>query len=135
MGGAAPGSVAAMTSEPTAPPSDADADAVPATLEEAARAELECLWHDLDQAIAAPFAAEWSIACENISDRIRALTVFLGPCRWEAVPVTVLLNGHYERLHAEWGVPAPVDWTRVPHPYAPGKWRVSGEVPADPGGV
>jgi len=114
-----------MTTEPQPAP---DGDDLPATLEQAAREELECLWDDLDSALSLVVTgAQWSIKCQQTADRIRALTIHLGACPWMNVPVTVLNSGHYERLHAGWGVPAPVDWSQVPQPTGiPGRYVISG---------
>lgn len=85
----------------------------PATLEEAAREELVHLWYDLCMAQRNAIRTDWSIQCEGLADRIEALTRFVGPAPWERIQIPLLENGVYQRLHAEWGIGAPVDMQRV----------------------
>jgi len=93
-----------------------------ASLEQAARYELACLWSDLQERLT-DCGGVWSGPCPELAARIRRLTAHLGPCPWGDVPTLLLQSGYYERLHAEWGVPAPVDWSRVPYRDGAGAWQ------------
>ena len=82
-------------------------------LTEAARAELACLWNDLHRARKEAINGHWSIRCDGLVDRIKRLTLLVGPTPWEQIQLPLLEDGVYQRLHAEMGVAAPVDADRV----------------------
>lgn len=82
-------------------------------LEKACRRELRSLWSDLATAVSRGINTSWSIQCENLAWRIRKLTLLVGPTSWESVSVTLLEEGVYQRLHAEWGIEVTVDMDRV----------------------
>lgn len=79
------------------------AEEQPADLESAVRAELECLWSDLDHAITRAYRGGWSVGCEQITVRIVQLSRFAGPTHWGNIPVTLLLNGTYQGILADAG--------------------------------
>lgn len=79
----------------------------------AVRDELDALWYDLYQAQASALNGQWSMECDGIAERIRVFTDLVGPTPWEQIQIPLLENGVYQRLHAEWGVQADVDMTRV----------------------
>lgn len=90
------------------------ADDFPATLTDAARAELEQLWGDLAAHRRYAHNGVWSVGCENKAYRIVALSRLVGALPWGQVDVDVLLDGLYERLHTEAGIAYPaIDWERV----------------------
>lgn len=82
-------------------------------LKTAIRHELACLWSDLCEAQADAIRTDWSIQCENIAERITALTKLVGPTPWDEVPMPVLENGVYPRVHAAMGVEVRVNWDAV----------------------
>lgn len=83
-------------------------------LVEAVRTELGHLWHDLEQARRTAYSSDvWSLACEAIEDRVKALTALVGPTPWNHVQIPLLELGIYQRIHAELGMEAPVDMEKV----------------------
>ncbi|MET8378019.1 hypothetical protein [Streptomyces microflavus] len=80
---------------------------------EVAREELVCLWHDLDEARRRAVRNRWSVACDDLVDRIKALTPLVGPTSWEEVQIRLLEDEVYQRVHAELGIEAPVDMGKV----------------------
>jgi hypothetical protein len=78
-------------------------------LREAAKDELALLWHDLSEEVRLAYRNEWSMGCDSKVDRIRTLTLLVGPTAWEDVQLNLLERGIYQRVHAEMGVDAPVD--------------------------
>lgn len=79
----------------------------------AVRDELECLWGDLAMAQLSAINTEWSIQCNGLAERIKNLTMLVGPTPWEKVSITLLENGVYQRLHGEMNVPVEVDMGEV----------------------
>lgn len=71
---------------------------------EVCRDELEALWEDLADAVDTAIGGGWSIRCGALADRIRRLTLLVGPTRWRAVPISLLTSGVYQRLHDEMGI-------------------------------
>lgn len=70
------------------------------TLEEAAGDELMRLWHDLYSQMRYARDGCWSVGCEYIVSRIVTLTRALGrPARWQDMPLNLLENGIYQRMH------------------------------------
>jgi hypothetical protein len=87
-----------------------DRDALAAALAE----ELVQLWGDLTAAVRYALTGSWSIQCENLAERIVALSRLVGPTGWEHIDVKLLLDGVYEKVHREAGIEVPpVDWDRV----------------------
>lgn len=82
-------------------------------LEQVAREELSFLWGDLNTARQSAIRNQWSIQCDNIAERIKALTLLVGPTPWEEIQIQLLEDGVYQRIHAEWGVEVSPDMVRV----------------------
>lgn len=82
-------------------------------LTQAMRDELECLWGDLDDGIRYAANGQWSIRCDGVADRIKTLTQLVGPTPWERVPLTLLENGVYVRLHDDLGIRVRPDMRQV----------------------
>lgn len=78
-----------------------------ARLEEVAREELACLWGDLNEARRSAINGEWSIKCDNLTERIKDLTKILGPTPWDEIQIPLLEAGVYQRIHAELGIDVP----------------------------
>jgi hypothetical protein len=83
------------------------------TLKKAIREELGCLWGDLHDAQQRGIRTDWSIQCENLAERITDLTKLVGPTSWDEVPLPLLENGVYLRVHVAMGVEVRVDWHAV----------------------
>src|SRR3954469_24727649 len=79
-----------------------------ATSESAMRWLLVLAWHDLEDARRSAINGRWSIACSGQVARIVGLTRLVGPLLWEEVPVPLLLDGVYERVHEAIGTPTPL---------------------------
>jgi len=92
---------------------DDEAEVPPATLEEAARMELEWLWADLYKATRRAANGEWSIECNYLRYRIGLLTPFVGPTPYGKIQIPLLESGVYQRIHKEMGMVAEVDTERV----------------------
>jgi hypothetical protein len=77
---------------------------------QALRAELELLWDDLadDYRMSRGTPPEESIGCLSRIERIQAITRLVGPCPPGAIPMTFLLTGLYEKVHAQIGITATV---------------------------
>lgn len=82
-------------------------------LDDAARWELQELWNDLQQARGYAVNGEWSIKCDELLARIQMFTRLVGPTPWEEIPIPLLEDGTYQRIHAEMGVTAEVDMVSV----------------------
>ena len=82
-------------------------------LREALREELADLWFDLTEAQTHAHNGKWSIQCEYLERRIKALTPLVGPTPWEKIQLLSLDNGVYERIHADLGIPVAIDWNQV----------------------
>ena len=74
---------------------------------EVAREELACLWRDLEDARGSAISGQWSIRCDNLVDRMKDLTLLVGPTPWDELPITILESGIYQRIHAAWGIDGP----------------------------
>jgi hypothetical protein len=83
------------------------------TLDGAAGRELGFLWDDLDAARNHAMNGDWSTECDDVAERIKMFTRLIGVTPWEKVPMTLLENGVYQRIHAEMGVDAEVDMEQV----------------------
>jgi hypothetical protein len=79
-----------------------------ATPESALRWQLKLAWSDLDDARSSALNGRWSIKCEQQVAQIIGLTRLVGPTPWEAIPVDLLLDGVYERIHEVIGVSTPL---------------------------
>ncbi|OON71771.1 hypothetical protein [Streptomyces tsukubensis] len=82
-------------------------------LREAAREELAHLWRDLDDARHGATNGYWSMRCDWVVARIKRLTPLVGPTPWPCIQTPLLEQGIYQRVHAELGIPAPVDMDDV----------------------
>jgi hypothetical protein len=78
------------------------------TAESALRWLLELAWSDLEIARGQAGNGCWSIGCDNQLARIVGLTRLAGPLPWQFVPLTLILDGIYERVHAALGHPTPL---------------------------
>jgi hypothetical protein len=84
-----------------------------ARLEVVAREELQWLWADLAVAVRSALNGTWSVHCEAIEDRIKALTPLVGPTPWEQIQIPLLETGTYQRIHEELGIEVQVDMEGV----------------------
>jgi hypothetical protein len=77
---------------------------------QALRDELEHLWDDLaeDYRMSRANPPEQSMGCLGRIERIQKITKLVGPCLPEAIPMPFLLDGVYEKVHAEIGITATV---------------------------
>lgn len=82
-------------------------------LQEVARDELVCLWGDLKEARNRAYRNAWSMGCDNIVERIKALTPLVGSTLWGEVPIALLEDGIYQRVHEDLGVEVTVDMAAV----------------------
>lgn len=83
-------------------------------LAKALRGELVKLWSDLESARAFAIPpGTWSMQCEDLEGRIKELTQLVGAMPWEEMPITLLEDGVYQRIHADLGIDATVDMDRV----------------------
>lgn len=86
----------------------------PATLEQAAIAEQEHLWADLDMAVRYASNGVWSVQCDNLQNRIVMLARLVGATRWGNISVSLLRSGVYERILNDAGFPfEPISWQAV----------------------
>lgn len=79
-------------------------------LRKALRSELASLWSDLE--LARHYAIKpgtWTMQCEDLEGRIKELTSLVGAAPWEEMPITLLEDGVYQRIHADLAIDAPVD--------------------------
>ncbi|MBQ1118459.1 hypothetical protein [Streptomyces sp. C3-3] len=84
-----------------------------AKLFDVAREELSSLWRDLDAARRRAYRDQWSMDCDSLVERIKALTPLVGHTPWDEVQIPLLEDGIYQRVHAELGIEAPVDMGKV----------------------
>ena len=80
---------------------------------EVARGELVCLWGDLDEARRDAYGDQWSMGCDSLVERIKALTPLVGPTPWAQVQIPLLEDGVYQRVHQELGIEVTVDMDAV----------------------
>jgi hypothetical protein len=78
------------------------------TRDSALRWLLELAWHDLEDARHTALNGRWSMACSGQVARIVGLTRLVGPLSWEHVPVDLIVDGVYERVHEAMGMPTPL---------------------------
>jgi hypothetical protein len=88
--------------------SNADSTEEYATPESALRWLLELAWSGLELARREALNERWSIRCDHEVCRIIGITRLIGPLPWEHIPVDLILDGIYERIHAGIGVPTPL---------------------------
>ncbi len=69
---------------------------------------LTLTWGDLQSARYEAANGIWSIRCAALVDRIIGITHLVGPLPWDEVPVDLLLDGVYERIHEAIGTPTPL---------------------------
>lgn len=79
-----------------------------ATPDSALRWLLQLAWGDLESARHQAINGRWSINCDGQVARIVGLTRLVGPASWEVVPVDLILDGVYERIHEAIGTPTPL---------------------------
>ncbi len=79
-----------------------------ATPDSALRWLLNLAWSDLQAARREAVNGRWSMSCDGQVARIVGLTRLVGPLPWEEVPVDLLLDGVYERVHESIGTPTPL---------------------------
>ncbi|MCX4450679.1 hypothetical protein [Streptomyces sp. NBC_01789] len=84
-----------------------------ARLVEVARGELVCLWGDLDEARRDAHEGQWSMGCDSLVERIKALTPLVGATPWAQVQIALLEDGVYQRVHQELGIEVTVDMDAV----------------------
>lgn len=71
--------------------------------------ELSCLWTDLQTARRNAYKDNWSMQCDWIEGRIKAITPLVGPTSWRQLDIQLIEDGVYQRIHEEIGVDAPYD--------------------------
>ena len=76
------------------------------TYRQALRDELVYLWTDLAEAYRWSRATppETSMGCENLINRIHAITALVGPISSDQIEMPFLLTGMYEQVHAQTGI-------------------------------
>lgn len=79
------------------------------TLRAALTEELSCLWTDLQTARRGAYKGGWSMHCDWLVTRIKAITPLVGPTPWTELDIQLIEDGVYQRVHAEIGVDAPYD--------------------------
>lgn len=79
-----------------------------ATPDSALRWLLKLAWSDLRDARRSVIGGQWSINCEHVVSRIAGLTRLVGPLDWGEVPVGLIVDGWYERIHEAVGTPTPL---------------------------
>lgn len=82
-------------------------------LRDAVREELSCLWTDLRTARRDAINGQWSMHCDWIVERIKALTPLVGPTPWTDLDIELIEDGVYQRIHTQLGIDAPVDMDAV----------------------
>lgn len=82
-------------------------------LKQAVREELADLWGDLHRAQSYSINGRWSIACDNLEERIKNLTPLVGATPWDEIQIRLLENGVYQRIHADLGIAVQPDMVRV----------------------
>jgi hypothetical protein len=94
-------------------------------LKAAVREELKDLWGDLHRAQTYAINGSWSIACDNLEERIKSLTPLVGATLWDEIQIPLLENGVYQRIHADLGIAVEPDMERV----AQVRTRINEEAP------
>ena len=79
----------------------------------ACREELVYLWGDLDEARRDAHEGQWSMGCDSLVERIKALTSLVGATPWEQVQIPLVEDGVYQRVHRELGIEVAVDMDAV----------------------
>jgi hypothetical protein len=76
--------------------------------ESALRWLLVLAWSELQRARERALNGRWSIECEAMVSKIAGITRLVGPLPWEEIPVRLILDGWYERIHTATGTPTPL---------------------------
>lgn len=84
-----------------------------AVLRDAVREELAYLWNDLNLAQSYAYDGKWSMRCDSLEGRIKALTPLVGATPWEDIQIALLENGVYRRIHADLGITVEPDMERI----------------------
>lgn len=79
-----------------------------ATPDKALRWLLQLAWSDLQEARREAHNGRWSLGCDAQVSRIVGLTRQVGPLTWGHIPVDLILDGVYERIHGSIGTPTPL---------------------------
>jgi hypothetical protein len=79
-----------------------------ATPDSALRWLLMLAWSDLQEARRNAVNGRWSVGCSGQVARIVGLTRLVGPLSWGRVPVDLIVDGMYERIHEVIGTPTPL---------------------------
>jgi hypothetical protein len=69
---------------------------------------LRSAWVDLREARDSAIGGTWSMKCDWAVQSIIGLTRLVGPVGWGEVPVSLILDGVYERIHERAGTPTPL---------------------------
>lgn len=77
------------------------------------REELDDLWSDLQEARLRAANGRWSMECDHVQSRIEKLTRLVGPTQWESVPLRLVEDGLYQRIHLDLGFEVDIDMARV----------------------
>lgn len=78
------------------------------TPDSALRWLLQLAWGNLQSSRHDAINGRWSIASDHQVTQIIGLTRLVGPTPWECVPVDLILDGIYERIHEAIGTPTPL---------------------------
>lgn len=78
-----------------------------AVLRERLREELMLLWDDLGREHDRANRGCWSIACEGLGDRIKAITELVGPVDWGTIGCRRLTSGWFAQANALIGIENP----------------------------
>jgi hypothetical protein len=81
------------------------AEEEPASLAEAARAELAELWTDLEHEMTFAMNGRWSMACDNRVRRIIVLSRLVGAIGWAQIPCTLLLDRTWQGVMTDAALP------------------------------
>ena len=88
---------------------EAVAEAVTDPLDGILEDVLEGYWSTLEDQLRNAINGAWSLGCATTVYRIARLTRLVGrPLPWDRVPISLLLNGWYERIHEALGKPSPL---------------------------
>lgn len=67
----------------------------------------------LHEACRSPVQDQWSIQCDHIKERIKALTPLVGPTPRNEIQMPLLKDGIYQQIHATLGIEVTVDIEQV----------------------
>ncbi|WP_405667926.1 hypothetical protein OG379_38110 [Streptomyces sp. NBC_01166] len=80
-------------------------------LKQVAREERGYQWGDLHEARSNTIRNQWSIWCDHIKERVKALTPLVGPTPWDEVQLPLLGDGIHQQIPVDLGIG--VDLERV----------------------